>query len=126
MKGLIYRPSCVAIPIEVRDFKHLQELCGGYVERVILDASGKGRARRNIELWCNEDGIAQGLPPNVWAAGPLYTGAPIFGTAVILAGVPGVDGDDSAGLTDDEVETWMWLRRPATQTRGDASGGGEA
>ena len=121
MKGLIYRPNCVAVPIEVRDFKHLQELCGGFVERVILESTGRGRSRRSIELWCNEDGIGMGLPPNVWAEGPSYTGAPIFGTAVILAAVQGQEGDESDGLTQEELEAWMWLRRARTApAKGDA------
>jgi hypothetical protein len=104
MKALIYRPGQPSTVDEVADFKAIQKLCGGYIERVFLEF-GPG-SRRWIELWCNEDGIGLGLTPNLWAEGPAYEGAPILGVAVLCAGRNTKDDQESLSLTDDEVARW--------------------
>lgn len=119
MRALVYRPGLPAELLDVRDFKHIQELCGGHIERVILDWGGK-RGNRWIQLWCNEDGISQRLPLNLWAEGPSYAGTPIFGTAVLLAGRRTEDDEDDLALTDEEVARWAsaFKRAPAGPLRG--------
>lgn len=109
--GLVYRPGEAPQAECIRGFKHLQELCGGYIERVVLDYGRRGD-NRWIALWCNEDGMNQRLPLNLLAEGPSYTGAPIFGTAVILAGCRTEDDEEDLGLTDEEIHRWMRLARP--------------
>src|SRR3982750_3909685 len=80
IRALVYRPGEPAALEEVEGFKGFHRLCGGQVERIVLDWGPKGGSRI-LQLWCNEDGISQGLPVNLYAEGPSYTGAPIFGTA---------------------------------------------
>lgn len=108
--GIIFRPGVVVEPVQVAGFAHLQELCGGYVERITLAYDRK--RRRAIQMWCNEDGIAQGLPFSVWAIGPTYLGTPVFGNAVILAAhlVPQEEERDLA-LTKHEALAWSALHR---------------
>lgn len=104
MKALLFRPGEPAEVIELEGFKHIQKLCGGFVERIVLDWSDGHR--RYIQLWCNEDGISLGLPANLWAAGPAYAGAPIWGNAVLVAARRTFSDEEELGLTDEEVARW--------------------
>lgn len=110
-RALLFIPGMSVAFERVKGFEHIQELCGGFVERVVLDWD-KGPSVRVIELWCNEDGISQGLPLNVWAEGPAYAGAPIVGPAVLVAGSVDADGESELySLTDEEVARWSGLKR---------------
>lgn len=119
LRALVYRPGEAATLEEVEGFEGFQRLCGGHVERIVLDWGPKG-GNRHLQLWCNEDGISQGLPVNLYAEGPSYTGAPIFGTAVLAAACRVVDdeGDsdeEDLGLTDEEIARWASAFKRATQ-----------
>jgi hypothetical protein len=107
IRVLHFPPGMPPTPVEL-DFgdswDELSKLIGGYVERVILD--------NGIQLFCDEDGISKELPPNVWAEGPRYRGAPIVGPAVVVGyrtTSGGMEVDRS--LSDAEVERWSKLRR---------------
>lgn len=119
MRALVYRPGQPAELIDVRGFKHIQELCGGSIERIVLDWLD-GPSKRYLQLWVNEDGISQRLPVNLWAEGPSYAGAPIFGTAVLLAGRRTHDDEEDLALTDEEVARWAsaFKRAPSGPLRG--------
>lgn len=117
MRALVFRPGLPAELLDVRGFAHIQELCGGYIERIILDYGP--RSSRLLCLWVNEDGINLRLPLNLWAEGPAYSGAPIFGTAVLIAAKRTEDDEEDLALTDEEVARWAgaFRRAPTTEEK---------
>lgn len=107
VRALVYYPGRRSELVLLASFEHLQRLCGGYVERIILDVDKRTRPWRIIQLWCNEDGISLRLPPNLLALGPTYRPpAPIFGVAVLAAAVRTPNDEEEVPLTDEEVARW--------------------
>ena len=84
--------------------KPMQDIVGGYIERVALD--GEPVSGRGVDLWLNEEGLIIGLPPNRLARQiPLYRGdLPLMGNFFIAAHN---SMGDTLGLTEDECAEWM-------------------
>lgn len=55
------------------ELEAIQAAVGGYVEHA--------RGPQRTDLWCNENGIALGLPHNLWAS--LLTGFHVLGNAIV-------------------------------------------
>lgn len=111
MKALVFRPGATPVVEELVDFRAIRAAVGGYVEKITLDAAG-GRA---LTLWLDEDGHPKGLAPNLYARGPLYTGALIVGTAVLTGMTTTRDGEAIFhDLTADEIRAWSAALRPET------------
>lgn len=114
MRMIVYRPGLGPSVEDVEGFEGIRRVVGGYIERVVLDADARGR--NGISLWCDEDGIAKGLPVNVLAVGPTYLGAPICGVAVIArfervhVGTENED-EEERDLTDEDIARWSQLPR---------------
>lgn len=66
-------PTLVTVANDANTLKALQGYVGGYIERVALGD--------DVDLWCNEDGIAQGLEPCIFVPGV----GMVLGTCVIAA-----------------------------------------
>jgi hypothetical protein len=63
----------------------------------------------NEDLWCNENGIAEGKPLNLIASA-IYSetfnaGNPILGNVIITGGSD--DEGETLGLSDELVEKWL-------------------
>lgn len=54
-KAIVLRAAGGWQEIELRDFGHIQELCGGFVERLQLDEA--------TDLWLDEEGKMKGRSP---------------------------------------------------------------
>lgn len=82
-------------------YKMLSNAVGGYIECVRLSAT--------TDLWCNENGIAEGLPLNLKGSAiyleTFNAGNPILGNIVITGGAD--DEGETLGLTDEQVAYWL-------------------
>lgn len=90
---------------KARHLTEMQRLVGGYIERVPYAYCG----RQKVELFVNEDGIAEGLPPNPRAsalvpADVAMLNGSLYGTALLtMAGGRRLDAQTAARLAD-EIE----------------------
>lgn len=69
----------------------------------------------NEDLWCNENGIAEGKPLNLIASA-IYSetfnaGNPILGNVIITGGAD--EEGETLGLSDELVEKWMTYSKQA-------------
>jgi len=81
-------------------YQILSDAVGGMIECVGL---------KDADVWCNENGIAEGLPLNMIASA-IYSDAfnasnPILGN-VIITGSCDAEGE-TLGLTDEQVAYWL-------------------
>ena len=81
-------------------YQILSDAVGGMIECVSL---------KDADLWCNENGIAEGLELNMIASA-IYSDAfnasnPILGN-VIITGSVDAEGE-TLGLTDEQVAYWL-------------------
>jgi hypothetical protein len=82
-------------------YKILSDTVEGMIECV--------RLSENEDLWCNENGIAEGRPLNMIASA-IYSetfnaGNPILGNVIITGGAD--DEGETLGLSDELIEKWM-------------------
>ena len=82
-------------------YKILSDTVEGMIECV--------RLSENEDLWCNENGIAEGKPLNLIASA-IYSetfnaGNPILGNVIITGGAD--DEGETLGLSDELIEKWM-------------------
>jgi hypothetical protein len=81
-------------------YQILSDAVGGMIECVGLE---------DVDLWCNENGIAEGLPLNMIASA-IYSDALNAGNAilgnVIITGSCDAEGE-TLGLTDEQVAYWL-------------------
>lgn len=82
-------------------YKTLSDAVGGMIELVRLD--------EKTDLWCNENGIAEGLSLNMIGSA-IYSetfnaGNPILGNIVITGGSD--EEGHTLGLTDEQVAYWL-------------------
>ena len=83
-----------------KSYQILSDAVGGMIECVSL---------KDADLWCNENGIAEGLDLNMIASA-IYSEAfnasnPILGNVIITGGVD-AEGE-TLGLTDEQVAYWL-------------------
>jgi hypothetical protein len=83
-----------------KSYELLSDAVGGMIECVSLE---------DADLWCNENGIAEGLDLNMIASA-IYSDAfnasnPILGN-VIITGSVDAEGE-TLGLTDEQVAYWL-------------------
>jgi hypothetical protein len=81
-------------------YQILSDAVGGMIECVGL---------KDADLWCNENGIAEGLELNMIASA-IYSEAfnasnPILGNVIITGSVD--DEGETLGLTDEQVAYWL-------------------
>lgn len=86
IRALLYpvgaAPEVVIIHAEAdSSLSALQTLVGGYVDRVIVkhDETGMGA----LDVWCNDEGILIGLPPNRLVTSGSGSQVPLFGPLVL-------------------------------------------
>jgi len=81
-------------------YKTLSDAVGGYIECVGLEG---------VDMWCNENGIAEGLPLNMVASAIYYeafnASNPILGNVIITGGAD--EEGETLGLTDEQVAHWL-------------------
>ena len=83
-----------------KSYELLSNAVGGMIECVRL---------KDADLWCNENGIAEGLELNMIASA-IYSEAfnasnPILGNVIITGSVD--DEGETLGLTDEQVAYWL-------------------
>jgi len=83
-----------------KSYQLLSDAVGGMIECVGLEGA---------DLWCNENGIAEGLPLNMIASA-IYSDAfnasnPILGNVIITGGAD--EEGETLGLTDEQVGYWV-------------------
>jgi hypothetical protein len=83
-----------------KSYELLSNAVGGMIECVGL---------KDADLWCNENGIAEGLELNMIASA-IYSEAfnasnPILGNVIITGSVD--DEGETLGLTDEQVAYWL-------------------
>ena len=83
-----------------KSYQLLSDAVGGMIECVGL---------KDADLWCNENGIAEGLELNMIASA-IYSNAfgagnPVLGN-VIITGSVDAEGE-TLGLTDEQVAHWL-------------------
>jgi hypothetical protein len=83
-----------------KSYELLSNAVGGMIECVSL---------KDADLWCNENGIAEGLELNMIASA-IYSEAfnasnPILGNVIITGSVD--DEGETLGLTDEQVAYWL-------------------
>ena len=88
-------------------YKILSDTVEGMIECVHLS--------ENEDLWCNENGIAEGKPLNLIASA-IYSetfnaGNPILGNVIITGGAD--EEGETLGLSDELVEKWMAYSKQA-------------
>jgi hypothetical protein len=88
-------------------YKILSDTVEGMIECV--------RLSENEDLWCNENGIAEGKPLNLIASA-IYSetfnaGNPILGNVIITGGAD--DEGETLGLSDELIEKWMAYSKQA-------------
>ena len=81
-------------------YQILSDAVGGMIECVGL---------KDADLWCNENGIAEGLELNMIASA-IYSdafgaGNPILGNVIITGSAD--DEGETLGLTDEQVAYWL-------------------
>ena len=92
-----------------KSYQILSDAVGGMIECVGL---------KDADLWCNENGIAEGLELNMIASA-IYSdafgaGNPILGN-VIITGSVDAEGE-TLGLTDEQVAYWLEYNRKVIPT----------
>ena len=90
-------------------YQILSDAVGGMIECVGLEG---------VDLWCNENGIAEGLSLNMIASA-IYSDAfnasnPILGN-VIITGSVDAEGE-TLGLTDEQVAHWLEYNKKVIPT----------
>ena len=90
-------------------YQILSDAVGGMIECVGL---------KDADLWCNENGIAEGLELNMIASA-IYSdafgaGNPVLGN-VIITGSVDAEGE-TLGLTDEQVAYWLEYNRKVIPT----------
>jgi hypothetical protein len=88
-------------------YKILSDTVEGMIECV--------RLSENEDLWCNDNGIAEGKPLNLIASA-IYSetfnaGNPILGNVIITGGAD--EEGETLGLSDELVEKWMSYSKQA-------------
>ena len=83
-----------------KSYQLLSDAVGGMIECVGL---------KDADLWCNENGIAEGLELNMIASA-IYSDAfnasnPILGNVIITGSAD--DEGETLGLTDEQVAYWL-------------------
>ena len=91
-------------------YKILSDTVEGMIECVHLS--------ENEDLWCNENGIAEGKPLNLIASA-IYSetfnaGNPILGNVIITGGAD--DEGETLGLSDELIEKWMAYSKQVVPT----------
>ena len=92
-----------------KSYQLLSDAVGGMIECVSL---------KDADLWCNENGIAEGLELNMIASA-IYSDAfnasnPILGN-VIITGSVDAEGE-TLGLTDEQVAYWLEYNKKVIPT----------
>ena len=95
------------------------EFCKSY--QILSDAVGgmiECGGLKDADLWCNENGISEGLDLNMFASA-IYSdafgaGNPILGN-VIITGSVDAEGE-TLGLTDEQVAYWLEYNRKVIPT----------
>ena len=92
-----------------KSYQILSDAVGGMIECVGL---------KDADLWCNENGIAEGLELNMIASA-IYSDAfnasnPILGN-VIITGSVDAEGE-TLGLTDEQVAYWLEYNKKVIPT----------
>ena len=92
-----------------KSYQLLSDAVGGMIECVGL---------KDADLWCNENGIAEGLDLNMIASA-IYSdafgaGNPILGN-VIITGSVDAEGE-TLGLTDEQVAYWLEYNKKVIPT----------
>ena len=92
-----------------KSYQLLSDAVGGMIECVSL---------KDADLWCNENGIAEGLELNMIASA-IYSDAfnasnPILGN-VIITGSVDAEGE-TLGLTDEQVDHWLEYNKKVIPT----------
>ena len=92
-----------------KSYQILSDAVGGMIECVSL---------KDADLWCNENGIAEGLDLNMIASA-IYSDAfnasnPILGN-VIITGSVDAEGE-TLGLTDEQVAYWLEYNKKVIPT----------
>lgn len=92
-----------------KSYQLLSDAVGGMIECVGL---------KDADLWCNENGIAEGLDLNMIASA-IYSEAfnasnPILGN-VIITGSVDAEGE-TLGLTDEQVAYWLEYNKKVIPT----------
>jgi hypothetical protein len=92
-----------------KSYQILSDAVGGMIECVGL---------KDADLWCNENGIAEGLDLNMIASA-IYSEAfnasnPILGN-VIITGSVDAEGE-TLGLTDEQVAYWLEYNKKVIPT----------
>ncbi len=92
-----------------KSYQLLSDAVGGMIECVSLE---------DADLWCNENGIAEGLDLNMIASA-IYSNAfgagnPVLGN-VIITGSVDAEGE-TLGLTDEQVAYWLEYNKKVIPT----------
>jgi len=92
-----------------KSYQILSDAVGGMIECVSL---------KDADLWCNENGIAEGLDLNMIASA-IYSNAfgagnPVIGN-VIITGSVDAEGE-TLGLTDEQVAYWLEYNKKVIPT----------
>lgn len=92
-----------------KSYQILSDAVGGMIECVGL---------KDADLWCNENGIAEGLELNMIASA-IYSDAfnasnPILGNVIITGGAD-AEGE-TLGLTDEQVAYWLEYNKKVIPT----------
>ena len=92
-----------------KSYQLLSDAVGGMIECVGL---------KDADLWCNENGIAEGLELNMIASA-IYSdafgaGNPVLGN-VIITGSVDAEGE-TLGLTDEQVAYWLEYNKKVIPT----------
>ena len=110
MKAITQKPGESPEVIELtkgETLKELQGLVGGYVTTFYVPVGAEGSFdEEGITAWANDEGLLEGLQPNLLAAGQ-----PIVGP-VVFTGHD--DEGDTIGLTDAQAELVMTFLAAAT------------
>lgn len=79
----------------------MQEIVGGHIERVDLPSAGES----GLDMWCNEEGLLQGLPFNLLATSLVRAQYPGYEAYIVgTVFLSGSAGPDTVGLTDADLE----------------------
>lgn len=82
-------------------YEMIRNAVNGWIECV--------RLSENEDLWCNENGLAEGLPLNPYATAiyceTFSANNPVVGDVIITGGAD--EEGETLGLSDELVEKWM-------------------
>lgn len=92
-----------------KSYQILSDAVGGMIECVGL---------KDADLWCNENGISEGLDLNMIASA-IYSdafgaGNPILGNVIITGSVD--DEGETLGLTEEQVTYWLGYNKKVIPT----------